>query len=863
MANPILASDLYQDDGAITAAIKQLEELAKQHAAALEKVKKEAISVEVQVKKLNTTTAEGRQQIKETAQSTDELEKRFEKYAESLDETAVKIAALKEAQREINNVNKLQAKLAAALEGSYNQLSAQYSLNKIRLNQMSAEQRKATAEGQKLEKQTKEIYEEMKRLQEATGKHVLSVGDYGKALRDIPGPLGRVINDLAGFRDGLSKGIKGLQSMVGGLGGANKALTLFKIALASTGLGLVIIALGALYAAFTRTQEGIDAVNRVLSALKAGFDVIIDRASLLGNAIIKLFQRDFRGAAADFRASIAGIGREMGEETKQAAKLTGALQKIRDESRALGVTTEETRAKIKELNLIAEDTSRGTKERAKAARDAFNIEKGLLAQREDLAQRELDAVRKQKALGNSLAGDLDEIAEKEKALAQVRQNSLELQTTLNNKLNTINQEGANRAKAQAQEAEQTRKAVAALADEIAESAAILGGPAAVARLEYDRAITKINQLKAEARSLGADLDFSTAEILAQAKYTRAIDAIRISVVEKLPAAIKEALDPTKEAFTGLISEGAKAAKEAVTKEVRGIAEKVAAESRKGGITSGLFDFLDDDQKQGITSAFDFAKQQLFSYLAVRTEVANRLVEQSDREVDAARQALQNEIDNRNAGYANQVETAARSLDLAKKNQDKALREQEKARRAQERAQTVEQTVNLITATSKIWAQLGFPFALPAIGVMWGSFIAAKIRAAQLSKKQFREGGYELLQGGSHGTGNDIPLGVGPDGRERRAEGGEAMAIFNRRNTRKYKSLLPEVVQAINRGTFEAKFQAIGSAGAGLPIVINAGGLSTRRMEDELSAIRRQGETRYYNEAGRLIEVRGNVKRIYV
>jgi hypothetical protein len=43
----------------------------------------------------------------------------------------------------------------------------------MRLNQMSAAQRKATKEGQQLEKQTNAIYQEMKALQEATGKHVL------------------------------------------------------------------------------------------------------------------------------------------------------------------------------------------------------------------------------------------------------------------------------------------------------------------------------------------------------------------------------------------------------------------------------------------------------------------------------------------------------------------------------------------------------------------------------------------------------------------------------------------------------------------------------------------------------------------
>ena len=48
---------------------------------------------------------------------------------------------------------------------------------------MSAEQRQATKAGQELEKATKEIYEEMKRLQEATGKTALNVSNYKEGIK--------------------------------------------------------------------------------------------------------------------------------------------------------------------------------------------------------------------------------------------------------------------------------------------------------------------------------------------------------------------------------------------------------------------------------------------------------------------------------------------------------------------------------------------------------------------------------------------------------------------------------------------------------------------------------------------------------
>ena len=73
-------------------------------------------------------------------------------------------------------------------------------LNKIRLNQMSQAQRQGTTTGQQLEKSTKAIYEEMNRLQKATGKSQLQVGQYERGLYGMsqqfammPGPMGRVV----------------------------------------------------------------------------------------------------------------------------------------------------------------------------------------------------------------------------------------------------------------------------------------------------------------------------------------------------------------------------------------------------------------------------------------------------------------------------------------------------------------------------------------------------------------------------------------------------------------------------------------------------------------------------------------------
>ena len=89
--------------------------------------------------------------------------------------------AINEARKELQN----SIKENRSAVGSYNKLSAQYDLNKTKLNAMSDADRKGTEAGRKLEVQTAAMYEAMKQLQESTGKHTLSVGDYEKATKSL------------------------------------------------------------------------------------------------------------------------------------------------------------------------------------------------------------------------------------------------------------------------------------------------------------------------------------------------------------------------------------------------------------------------------------------------------------------------------------------------------------------------------------------------------------------------------------------------------------------------------------------------------------------------------------------------------
>ena len=97
----------------------------------------------------------------------------------------------------------------------------------------------------------------------------------------------------------------------------------------------------------------------------------------------------------------------------------------------------------------------------------------------------------------------------------------------------------------------------------------------------------------------------------------------------------------------------------------------------------------------------------------------------------------------------------------------------------------------------------------------------------------------------------------------RAEGGEALAIINKKRTRKYRKILPDVIDSFNKGTFEDKYLNAFANSDGLNMAINANGnVDLSKIENDVRNIRKQNEIRYYTlPDGTVIMQHNNVKRI--
>lgn len=814
----------------------------------------------------------------------------------------LQIKQQKDEQRMAIKVRELERKAAESAEGSYNRLSAQYSLAKIKLNAMSAEQRKTTATGQKLEKESKAIYNEMKRLQEVTGKNTLNVGNYADAMSGLPGPIGMATSSMTT------------------LGSAMKRL-------ASNPLLLVLMAIVGAFAlirkAMTRSEEGQDRLNKITTVASSIWDNLMDVVTEIGVALfdwlpkafekggnkIKIFFKDMQ--VDILQARIAWnefIGNsekaeKLGEGLKEAVMEVVELKKANTEldkemegmwDKAVGKIKgfrEELKADVKAAGELADMQAQYNKqERAylvgnaklagesaklraeaealkythaeegiKKMDEALNKEKEIADNEVKLAEIRAEMLRRESALASDDIEMKKQIAQAEADIFNARARADEKERERTKRLNIFRMQAfkqqTNRMKVELDAAKLESERKIELNDRIIENEKKTqeeGLKAAednknlrikFTEEEFDIAkslLDKELELKlknqedynAELLLLEKTLANDRAEINDQYKD----DISEISdkqLAQNLEAfeqqlAIEESefnlhkhteLEKTKftmeqeKARIQFILDNAKNLSEeqikilknqlqATQNEIDGLSEKGKAEN--------LFDVfginLDPDQEQALQDAYGRATAYAKEYLSKLVEAQDQKIQAADKDIESITERLEQEKDLRDQGFANNVETEEKKLKLAEESRQQAIREKRKYQQIQLAMDSIEQASSLITASANIWKSwskvpgIGQVLAIAAIGTMWGSFALSKVKAFQLTRQQYGEGGYEDFDyGGSHASGNDIPLGMTKDGRQRTVEKGESMAIFNRKAVQRNGSRLRSFVNAINQG----------------------------------------------------------------
>lgn len=398
------------------------------------------------------------------------------------EEMAASKAAINDYNESIRTISKTmqnQIRQEREQEGSLKSLRAQLSNLTAEYDSLSEVDRNGDI-GKNLKDQINDITDSLKGAEEETQRYYRNVGNYKNAIIEAANsnlPFMQQLNTITAAYGSLKTYLAGVNTQMAVVSvtttGWTKALKLLKIAIIGTGIGALLVALGSLVSWFTKTQKGVEAANKIMGALGATINVIIDRASKLGSALVNVFTGNFAEAAEDAKGILAGIGKEIVEETKQAWRLADALNAIEKREVMLSMSRAANRAEIEKLKKAADDQTLSTNERIKAAEKAAAMEKEDLNLQTELARARIanmlgytevtdevlkkikdlqtgaitaDEAISQIGLSDSTIDDLKQLGELVTNLSELEESSYTRQTEQQNTLNSIRKEGADKAK---------------------------------------------------------------------------------------------------------------------------------------------------------------------------------------------------------------------------------------------------------------------------------------------------------------------------------------------------------------------------------------------------------------------------------
>jgi len=259
-----------------------------------------------------------------------------------------------------------------------------------------------------------------------------STKELDKSLGALPGPLGKVQQGIAG----VGKAFKALL--------ANPIVAI---------LAAIVLALTALFKAFTKTQEGADKMNDVMKAVSAALDVITQRAAKLFKALGQIFRGNFKEGFQEMGDAVKGVGDEIRVATAAAIEFEKAQRALFLAETDVITANAERRQQIAELVFVTRDLTKSVEERRQAIIDADAIEKEILA--DNIKLQEQRVALAQAAIENSAEEiptreELRLLAEAEAALINLQTESLGKQRELKNRLNEIDNQAAAARKAEHQ-----------------------------------------------------------------------------------------------------------------------------------------------------------------------------------------------------------------------------------------------------------------------------------------------------------------------------------------------------------------------------------------------------------------------------
>jgi tetrahydromethanopterin S-methyltransferase subunit G len=203
-----------------------------------------------------------------------------------------------------------------------------------------------------------------------------------------------------------------------GMSGATKASKLFKLALMGTGIGAIVVALGALVTYLTSTQAGMDKVTSVTRPLVAVFQKLLGIVQELGGSVFKGLARVIDGDIVEgFKTmgqgvvdAVTNIDDAIEEGIKAGTKLDKLQKQIERTEVALAQQRGKLNTQYQRGRELAQDQSLDEEIRRKGAMEAIEAQNKLLELEQSFLDLKIEKMKEEHALNDTSIADQLELA---------------------------------------------------------------------------------------------------------------------------------------------------------------------------------------------------------------------------------------------------------------------------------------------------------------------------------------------------------------------------------------------------------------------------------------------------------------------
>ena len=530
-----------------------------------------------------------------------------------------------------------------------------------------------------------------------------------------------------------------------------KSANVVKLALAATGIGALLLLLGSLATALTKSQKGMNFLAQAGAVVSSVIGNITDRAVNLVSSLKTLYADGFGAFVSQAKESFTDLN-EFIEDGTKAFNLEGQFIALKKEQADLRVEYAQTRATIEQLKLTAEDDTKSAKERGEALKKLAQQEDDLETKRLDILKRKLKITQEQNSLSESTAEDLQKERDLQIEIAEVEEETngrrLEYQSTARG----IEGDRLARLKEQADAIQKLRDEFQGLNDDLNSDISDLdlleSDP--VERLNKQRqiALKGLEKSKDKIVELAKELGNPTDEI--EAKFDRIAANIQESFNRQIDVIEIEPLIQVRPKTDNTIPQGAKDAVNDLLEEIgKGISsDPIAIPDLRvdfenidfGDFETSDFDKLRDGLQDVIENVFtpenleniETINTSLQSVFDGQIEGIDRVIEAREKEIESLEAKLNKQQDLADKGKNNNLngikEQLAEEQRLLEEAEAKKAALRKKSLIAQLIADSASQAssfatslASLIDTTSK--TPLPFPANILAVGAVIAQFFA--------------------------------------------------------------------------------------------------------------------------------------------